>query len=142
ARQVRACAWQPPRASSRHPTEPSPSPPGPPAGSAPRCNYPPRHTGKRFKRICRSLTDDEIDELARYDGGLPDHLNVPRRLHLRGALGALDQLLLLEVGGNFHPVSDLPVDLDDELEGLAGEQGRVGLGPRLLPESPPAHALP
>jgi two-component system sensor histidine kinase VanS len=28
---------------TQHTTEPSPSPPGPPAGSASRCNYPPRH---------------------------------------------------------------------------------------------------
>jgi hypothetical protein len=35
--------WRSSRASPRHTTEPSPSPPGPPAGSASRCNYPPRH---------------------------------------------------------------------------------------------------
>ena len=41
--QVSASAWRSSRASPRHTTEPSPSPPGPPAGSASRCNYPPRH---------------------------------------------------------------------------------------------------
>ena len=40
--QVSASAWQSSRASPKHTTEPSPSPPGPPAGSASRCNYPPR----------------------------------------------------------------------------------------------------
>src|SRR5205085_2723525 len=41
--QVSDSAWRSPRASPRRTTEPSPSPPGPPAGSASRCNYPPRH---------------------------------------------------------------------------------------------------
>ena len=40
--QVSASAWQSSRASPKHTTEPSPSPPGPPAGSASRCNYLPR----------------------------------------------------------------------------------------------------
>ena len=40
---VSASAWPSSRASPRHTTEPSPSPPGPPAGSASRCNYPPHH---------------------------------------------------------------------------------------------------
>ncbi len=39
--QVSASAWQSSRASPKHTMEPSPSPPGPPAGSARRCNYPP-----------------------------------------------------------------------------------------------------
>ena len=39
--QASASAWQSSRASPRHTTEPSPSPPGPLAGSASRCNYPP-----------------------------------------------------------------------------------------------------
>ena len=41
--QASASAWQSSKASPKHTTEPSPSPPAPPAGSAPRCNYPPRH---------------------------------------------------------------------------------------------------
>ena len=41
--QVSASAWQSSRASPRRTTEPSPSTPGPPAGSASRCNCPPRH---------------------------------------------------------------------------------------------------
>ena len=41
--QASASAWQSPRASPKRTTEPSPSPPAPPAGSASRCNYPPRH---------------------------------------------------------------------------------------------------
>ena len=41
--QASASAWRSSRASPKHTTEPSPSPPGPPAGSASRCNYPPRH---------------------------------------------------------------------------------------------------
>ena len=41
--QVSASAWRSSRASPKHTTEPSPSPPGPPAGSASRCNSPPRH---------------------------------------------------------------------------------------------------
>jgi two-component system sensor histidine kinase VanS len=41
--QVKASAWQSSRASPKHTTEPSPSPPALPAGSASRCNYPPRH---------------------------------------------------------------------------------------------------
>jgi two-component system sensor histidine kinase VanS len=48
--QVSASAWQSSRASPKHTTEPSPSPPGPLAGSASRCNYPPHH---------RTLADDE-----------------------------------------------------------------------------------
>ena len=48
--QVSASAWQSSRASPRHTTEPSPSPPGPLAGSASRCNYPPRP---------RTLADDD-----------------------------------------------------------------------------------
>ena len=42
-----ASAWRSSRASPRHTTEPSPSPPGPPAGSASRCSYPPRHWARR-----------------------------------------------------------------------------------------------
>jgi signal transduction histidine kinase len=38
-----ASAWQSSKASPKHTTEPSPSPRGPLEGSAPRCNYPPRH---------------------------------------------------------------------------------------------------
>ena len=41
--QASASAWPSSRASPRPTTEPSPSPPGPPAGSASRCNSPPRH---------------------------------------------------------------------------------------------------
>src|SRR5439155_8372346 len=41
--QALASAWPSSRASPKHTTEPSPSPPGTPAGSASRCNYPPRH---------------------------------------------------------------------------------------------------
>ena len=40
--QVSASAWQSSRASPRHTTEPSPSPPASLAGSASLCNYPPR----------------------------------------------------------------------------------------------------
>ena len=40
--QASASAWQSSRPSPKHTTEPSP-PPRPPAGSASRCNYPPRH---------------------------------------------------------------------------------------------------
>src|SRR4051794_24293587 len=39
--QASASAWQSSRASPKHTMEPSPSPPGPLAGSASRCNYPP-----------------------------------------------------------------------------------------------------
>ncbi len=48
--QASASAWQSSRASPRHTTRPSPSPPGPLGGSASRCNYPPRH---------RTLADDD-----------------------------------------------------------------------------------
>src|SRR4029450_7190917 len=48
--QVSASAWQSSRASPTHTTEPSPSPPVPPAGSASPCNYPPHH---------RTLADDD-----------------------------------------------------------------------------------
>ena len=48
--QASASASQSSRASPRHTTEPSPSPPGPLVGSASRCNYPPRH---------RTLADDD-----------------------------------------------------------------------------------
>ena len=41
--QVSASAWQSSKASPRPTTEPSPSPPVPPAGSASRCNYQSRH---------------------------------------------------------------------------------------------------
>ena len=41
--QASASAWPSSRASPKHTTEPSPSPPGAPAGSASRCNYPPRY---------------------------------------------------------------------------------------------------
>src|SRR5215210_2752255 len=41
--QASASGWQSSRASPKHTTEPSPSPPAPLAGSASRCNYPPRH---------------------------------------------------------------------------------------------------
>ena len=43
-----ASAWRSSRASPRHTTEPSPSPPGPPAGSASRCELPaaPPHAGR------------------------------------------------------------------------------------------------
>ena len=45
--QASASAWQSSKASPKHTTEPSPSPPGPLAGSASRCNYPPRHNPAR-----------------------------------------------------------------------------------------------
>ncbi len=41
--QASASAWQSSRASPKHTTAPSPSPPAPPAGSASRCDSPPRH---------------------------------------------------------------------------------------------------
>ena len=44
------------RASPKHTTEPSPSPPGPLGGSASRCSYPPRH---------RTLADDGTDPRGR-----------------------------------------------------------------------------
>ena len=53
---VSASAWQSSKASPRHTTEPSPSPPGPLGGCASRCNYPPRH---------RRLADDEQGNPAR-----------------------------------------------------------------------------
>jgi hypothetical protein len=40
---VSASAWESSKASPKHTTEPSASPPGPLGGSASRCNYPPRH---------------------------------------------------------------------------------------------------
>jgi hypothetical protein len=47
-----ATAQQSSRASPKHTTERSPSPPGPPAGSASRCNYPPQH--RTLARLSRS----------------------------------------------------------------------------------------
>ena len=49
--QVSASAWQSSKASPKHTTEPSLSPPAPLAGSASRCNYPPHQglSGKRRK---------------------------------------------------------------------------------------------
>src|SRR5262249_62027720 len=48
--QALASAWQSSKASPKHTTERSPSPPAPQGGSASRCNYPPRH---------RTLADDD-----------------------------------------------------------------------------------
>src|SRR5207248_2711036 len=42
--QVSASVWQSSRASPKHTTEPSPSPPEPPAVSVSLCNYPSRRT--------------------------------------------------------------------------------------------------
>jgi hypothetical protein len=48
---VSASAWQSSRASPKHTTEPSPSPPGPTAGSASQFSYPPQHrTHEAFGR--------------------------------------------------------------------------------------------
>ncbi len=60
--QASASAWQSSRASPKHTTEPSPSPPGPPAGSASRCNYPPRRRA--------SADDDQVSHPRPGDGGL------------------------------------------------------------------------
>jgi hypothetical protein len=57
--QASASAWQSSKASPKHTTEPSPSPPTPPAGSASRCNYPPRHhTSAALVLLANRLTDD------------------------------------------------------------------------------------
>ena len=59
--QVSASAWPSSKASPKHTTEPSPSPPGPLAGSASRCNYPcnyPEHNGRRGHcRMARSQVE-------------------------------------------------------------------------------------
>src|SRR4051794_5007549 len=47
-----ASAWQSSRASPKHTREPSPSPPGPLAGSASRCNCPPRHRTEALPPGC------------------------------------------------------------------------------------------
>jgi len=72
---VSASAWQSSKASPKHTTEPSPSPPGPPGGSASRCNYPPRHRtlADDDQGNCRALdwlrnSDDANCEEARPDG--------------------------------------------------------------------------
>ena len=57
--QASASAWRSSRASPKHTTEPSPSPPGPPAGSASRCNYPPRHRTPESNSRGRRSTRDE-----------------------------------------------------------------------------------
>ena len=66
--QVSASAWRSSRASPRPTTEPSPSPPGPPAGSASRCNYPPPAPARvldsrkaRLKRCCTSCAAPSRD---------------------------------------------------------------------------------
>ena len=48
--QVSASAWRSSRASPRHTTERSPSPPAPTAGSASRCNYPPHRRTRGWGR--------------------------------------------------------------------------------------------
>ena len=53
--QASASAWRSSRASPKHTTAPSPSPPGPPAGSASRCNYPPRHRSMTVTMADRDL---------------------------------------------------------------------------------------
>ena len=60
--QASASAWQSSRASPKRTTEPSPSPPGPLAGSASRCNYPPRHR--------TPAVDDEGEARAEYRAAL------------------------------------------------------------------------
>src|SRR5262245_61961801 len=78
--QASASASQSSRASPKHTTEPSPSPPGPPAGSASRCNYPPAISGST--RLLppvryRGDVDERIDVGARH--GEDDTAN-PHRL--------------------------------------------------------------
>ena len=58
------------------------------------------------------------------------------------ALGEAQQLVLRSVGGSLDAIAQLAVDLDDERHGLAAEQGRVGLGPGLLPDPAALQALP
>jgi len=57
--QASASAWQSSRASPKHTTEPSPSPPGSPAGSASRCNYPPRHQPASLPRSHQGRADTQ-----------------------------------------------------------------------------------
>src|SRR5262245_28972659 len=58
--QVSDSAWQSSRASPKHTTEDSRSPPARPAGSASQCNYPPlrRLPGKRCRWL--ALEDEQL----------------------------------------------------------------------------------
>ena len=63
ATQALVSAWQSSRASPKHTTEPSPSPPARPAGSVPRSNYPSRHnpsscSGAQARRSRRRPRND------------------------------------------------------------------------------------
>src|SRR4029453_5794026 len=86
--------------------------------------------------------DDEIDESPGDDDRVLQLLAVDVRGNARKLSFARDKLVLIEAGGHLHLAADAAVHLDDELEGLALEVSRVGLGPRSLPEPLVAQALP
>ena len=76
--QASASAWPSSRASPKHTTEPSPSPPATLAGSASRCNYPSRH---------RTLADDQgILLRTGHDDGASPWAALRARCHSRRAL--------------------------------------------------------
>ena len=91
--QASASAWRSSRASPERTTEPSPSPPGPLGGSAPRCNYPPRRrtpaddvatTDDRLRRDRRSLPEEvPAGRHASSDGHGRDHAVGARRKEQR-----------------------------------------------------------
>ncbi len=73
-----ASAWQSSKASPKHTTEPSPSPRGPPAGFASRCNYSPRH---------RTLAADDLAApMSRASVGVAVHTAGARRAGRPGSL--------------------------------------------------------
>ena len=72
--QVSGLAWQSSKASPKHTTEPSPSPPAPPAGSASRCNYPPRTYSRR-----REATDIALKENEKKTSELVEAISEPSK---------------------------------------------------------------
>src|SRR4051812_4388645 len=80
------------------------------------------------------LADDEVDELARHHDHLHHLLAVHLRLQARRACKRLE-LLARRGRGRLHAVAQLAVDLHHELHRVALEQGRVRVGPGLLPHA-------
>ena len=64
------------------------------------------------------------------------------RLHLRRGFRPRDELLLRQVGRNLEAVAHLSVHLDDELERVLLEHGRIGLRPGLQPQPLVSEPLP
>ena len=88
---------------------------------------------KKPARSASVLPDDEVHELARHDDDLDDVLAVHVRLDPRRPGQALE-LLARGRRGRLHAVAELAVDLHHQLDGVALQQRRVGVRPRLLPD--------